>query len=58
MKKFFYSSIVTVLLNLAVGYLCYKYWSLPAVIVWAFFIVLYTERSSEWRKSQKSNSKK
>ena len=23
MKKFFYSSIVTLLLNLAVGYLCY-----------------------------------
>ena len=50
MKKFFYSIPLSIILNITIGYLCYTYWSLPALIVWAFFMIFYNERASEWRK--------
>lgn len=55
MKKFFYSLPVSLILNILMAYLTWNYWSLPMIIIYAFSIVIYTERASEYRKLKRQN---
>ncbi len=55
MKNFLYSLPVSLMLNILMAYLTWNYWSLPMIIIYAFFIVIYTERSSEYRKLKRQN---
>ena len=55
MKKFFYSLSVSLILNILMAYLIWNYWSLPMIIIYAFFIVIYSERASEYRKLKRQN---
>ena len=55
MKKFFYSLPVSLILNILMAYLTWNYWSLPMIIISAFFIVIYSERASEYRKLKRQN---
>ena len=53
MKNFFYSLPVSLILNVLIFYLIWNYWSLPVVIIYAFFTVIYGERSAEYRKQKR-----
>ena len=55
MKKFFYSLPVSLALNLIMIHLTWTYWSLPMIIVYAFFLVFYTEKSYNYRKLTKND---
>ena len=55
MKNFFYSLPVSLILNVLMFYLIWNYWSLPVVIIYAFFVVIYSERASEYRKLKRQN---
>lgn len=55
MKKVFYSLTVSTILLVLLSILAYKFWSIPVIIVWILFLVLYFEKAREWRKSQKDN---
>ena len=55
MKKFLYSLPVSLILNILMAYLIWNYWSLPMIIIYAFFIVIYSERASEYRKLKRQN---
>ena len=55
MKNFLYSLPVSLILNVLMAYLTWNYWSLPMIIIYAFFIVIYTERASEYRKLKRQN---
>ena len=55
MKNFLYSLPVSLILNLLMAYLTWNYWSLPMIIIYAFFVVIYSERASEYRKLKRQN---
>lgn len=55
MKKFFYSLSFSLILNILMFYLIWNYWSLLMVIIYAFFIVIYSERASEYRKEKRKS---
>jgi hypothetical protein len=53
MKNFFYSLPVNIILYVLMFYLIWNYLSLPTIILWAFFLVIYGERSAEYRKQKR-----
>ncbi len=55
MKNFLYSLPVSLILNILMFCLIWNYWSLPVVIIYAFFVVIYSERASEYRKLKRQN---
>ena len=55
MKKFLYSLPVSLILNILMFCLIWNYWSLPMIIIYAFFVVIYSERASEYRKLKRQN---
>jgi hypothetical protein len=58
MKDIFYSPITSIILYLLMGYLCWTYWSLPMVIIWSIFLVIYSEGRYNWKKFRKQQNKK
>jgi hypothetical protein len=54
MEKIIYSSTVSLILHIFMFYFCWTYWSLPLIIFWALFIVLYTEKRYNWKKFKNS----
>jgi len=54
MEKIIYSPIVSLILHIIMFYMLWFYWSLPMVILWALFIVLYTEKRYNWKKFKNS----
>ena len=53
MKDIIYSPIVSVILHIIMFYILWFYWSLPVVIIWAIFIIFYSEMRNNWRKFKK-----
>jgi hypothetical protein len=58
MKKIIYSPITSLILHIFMFYFFWKYWSLPMIIFWTLFIVLYTEKRYNWKKIKKQQNKK
>jgi uncharacterized membrane protein YwzB len=58
MKDIFYSPIVSLILHICMFYFCWTYWSLPTIIFWSLFLVLYTEKRHNWIKFRKQQNKK
>ena len=54
MKDIIYSPIVSVILHIIMFYILWFYWSLPVVIIWAIFIIFYSEMRNNWRKFKKN----
>ena len=50
MKKIIYSPIASIILYSTMSYLCWIYWSLPAIILYSIFMVLYSEGKYSWNK--------
>ncbi len=54
MKDIIYSPIVSLILHIIMFYILWFYWSLPMVIIWAIFIIFYSEMRSNWRTFKKN----
>lgn len=54
MKDIIYSPIISVLIYIIMFSLLWIYWSLVTVIIWAIFIVFYSEKRSNWKNFKKN----
>jgi hypothetical protein len=54
MKDIIYSPIVSLILHIIMFYMLWFYWSLPMVILWAIFLVIYSEGRYNWKKFKKN----
>ena len=53
MKNIIYSPIVSLILHILMFHFCWTHWSLPVVIIWAIFLVVYSEKRYDWKKFKK-----
>jgi hypothetical protein len=54
MKDIIYSPLVSVILHIIMFSVLWFYWSLPSILIWAIFIVFYTEKRHNWRTFKKN----